>query len=91
MLTGLQHIGRNVGHGGRAGDSFAVPQHLREEGPQHDLGRENVVLPEERLFLAEHSLDRGGVQHASEGQTWIVYKWIGDYAKFVLATRAGCR
>ena len=38
-------------------DSFAVPQHLREESPQYDLGRENVVLPKERLFFAEDALD----------------------------------
>ena len=87
MLTGLQHIGRNVGHGGRAGDSFAVPQHLREEGPQHDLGRENVVLPEERLFLAKDPADRFGIQYGGERQTGIVEKRIGNYAKGILAPR----
>jgi hypothetical protein len=73
-LPGLQQVRRDVGHRGGADDAFAVPQRLRQKGPQHDLGGEEILLPEEGLFLPKHPLDRFGVQYGGKRQTRIMEK-----------------
>ena len=62
--------GDDVGDRRGAGGSRPVTQRPGANGPKHDGRGEDVVLPTQRVFLPEDSLDPLGVQDYEKGRTF---------------------
>lgn len=60
------------------GGALAISQDLGQEGPQDDLGGEDVVLAEQAVLVAEGLLDIACGQHLREGQARLLQERLED-------------
>jgi hypothetical protein len=88
--AGLRHERGDVGNGRGAGGALAVPQHLGQEGPQHDGGGEYVVLGKQGVAVGEGPLDHLGREHLAKGQSFTLEEWLHSSTEGVLARGVAC-